>query len=185
MEQNIDYKLGIVNELLKEESHVRNLAKTLRINHMTILRRIKELFKSNVVDYKEEGRNKVYFLKNTTEAKITINTAENYKLLQIIKKYPSLRKIIKKIQEDKRIVLAALFGSYAKGIAKKDSDIDIYIETMDKNLKKDLEKIDSKLSIKIGKYNKDNPVIKEIKKNHVVIKGTERYYEINQFFEET
>ena len=184
MKHNLDYKLGIVNELLKEENHIRNLAKILKINHMTILRKIRELFKSNIVDYKEEGRNKVYFLKNTTEAKITINTAENYKLLQTIQKYPSLRKIIKKIQEDKRINLAVLFGSYAKGIAKKDSDIDIYIETINKNIKKDLEKIDSKLSIKIGRYDKDNPIIKEIKKNHIIIKGTERYYEINKFFEE-
>ena len=185
MEQFVDYKLEIVNELLREENHIRNLAKMLKINHMTILRKIKELFKSNVVDYKEEGRNKIYFLKNTTEAKITINTAENYKLLKTIKEYPFLRKIIKKIQEDKRITLALLFGSYAKGTGKKDSDIDVYIETINKNIKKDLEKIDSKLSIKIGKYNKNNPVIKEIKRNHVIIKGTERYYEINKFFEET
>ena len=184
MEQNINYTLEIVNELLKEKSHVRNLAKKLKTNHMTILRRIKELYKSNVVDYKEEGKNNVYFLKNTIEAKITVYIVENYKLLQTLKRYSSLRNVIKKIQEYRNIDLAILFGSYAKNIAKKDSDIDIYIETSNMNTKTDIEKLDSKLSIKIGNYNKDNPIIKEIKKNHVIIKGTERYYELNNFFEE-
>ncbi len=179
MEQIIDYRFEVINELLKEKNHIRNLAKNLKTNHMTILRRIKELFDLNVVDYKEEGKNKVYFLKDTIEAKTTINMAGNYKLLKIITKYPNLRRIIEKLQENKQIHLAVLFGSYAKEIPKKESDIDVYIETISQDLKKELEKIDSKLSIKIGKYNKDNPVIKEIKKNHVIIKGIERYYEIS------
>ena len=92
--------------------------------------------------------------------------------------------IIEKIQNDKRIRLAILFGSYAKGLAKKDSDIDIFIETNNKKIKDDISLIDSKLSIKIGKYNKSNLLIKEIEKNHVIIKGGEYYYERNQFFKE-
>ena len=179
MEHNIDYKLEVVNELLKEKNHLRNLAKMLKTNHMTVLRRIKELFDSNIVDYKEEGKNKVYFLKETIEAKTTINIAECYKLIKIIRKYPNLRRIIEKLQENKKIHLAVLFGSYAKENPGKESDIDIYIETTSLDLKKEIENFDSKLSIKIGKYNKDNPVIKEIKKNHVIIKGIERYYEIS------
>jgi predicted nucleotidyltransferase len=179
MEHNIDYKLEVVNELLKEKNHIRNLAKRLKTNHMTVLRRIKDLFDSNIVDYKEEGKNKVYFLKDTMEARTTINMAEGYKLIKIVKKYPDLRRIIEKFQENKKIHLAVLFGSYAKEIPRKESDIDIYIETTTQELKKELEKFDSKLSIKIGKYNKDNLIIKEIKKNHIIIKGIERYYEIS------
>ena len=45
--------------------------------------------------------------------------------------------------------------------------------------------LDSKLSIKIGKYDKNNNLIKEIEKNHVIIKGVDEYYEKNKFFEET
>ncbi|MCD4666552.1 hypothetical protein K8R47_01960, partial [archaeon] len=61
MEQK-DYKLEIINELLKEENHIRGIAKNLKINHMNILRKINELSKENVVDYKEKGKNKTYFL---------------------------------------------------------------------------------------------------------------------------
>src|SRR3989344_3210641 len=127
MEQK-DYKLEIVLELLKEENHIRGIAKILNINHMTIFRKIKELFRENVVDFKEEGKNKKYFLKKTIEAKNYIYSAESYKLNKVLRKYPLLRTIIEKIQNDKRISLAVLFGSYAKGIAKPSSDIDIFID---------------------------------------------------------
>ena len=55
--------IKIVESLLKKENHVRGLARELKTNQTTISRRLKELFKENVVDYKREGKNKVYFLK--------------------------------------------------------------------------------------------------------------------------
>lgn len=176
MEQK-DYKLEIVNMLLQSNNYVRGLAKKLGTNHMIISRKMKELFEMNIVDYKQEGKNKVYFIKKNPEAKAFIFMTENYKLSQILKKYFSLRKIIEKIQNNKKIKLAVLFGSYAKNIAKKNSDIDIYIETMDRKLKRDLEILDSKLNIKIGRHDRKSLLIKEIEKNHVIIKGVERYYD--------
>ena len=182
MEQK-DYNMEIVNELLRGENHIRGIAKKLNTNHMNILRRIKKLAKENVVDYKEEGRNQTHFLKKTIEARNYVLSAENYKLNKLLKKYPDLRGIVEKIQNDKRIKLAILFGSYAKGIAKTDSDIDIYIETNNKKIKEDVGLIDSKISVKIGKYNKSSLLIKEIEKNHIIIRGVEAYYEKNKFFE--
>ena len=76
-----------------------------------------------------------------------------------------------------------MFGSYAKGIAKQDSDIDVYMDIMKNKLKQDIEKIDSRLSVKIGNYEKSNLLIKEIDKNHILIKGIEEYYEKNGFFD--
>ncbi|HLD11021.1 MAG TPA: nucleotidyltransferase domain-containing protein [Candidatus Nanoarchaeia archaeon] len=182
MEQK-EYKLEIVNELLNNKNHIRGIAQKLNVNHMTILRKIKELAKENVVDYKEEGKNKTYFLKKTIEAKNYVFSAENYKLNKLLKKYPILRGIVEKIQKNKKIKLAILFGSFAKGISKPDSDIDVYIDSTDKKVKDEISLIDSKLSIKVGKYNKFNLLIKEIEKNHVIIKGVEQYYNKNKFFE--
>jgi len=178
-----DYKLEIVNELLHNENHIRGIAKNLGTNHMNIVRKIKELAKENVVDYKENGKNKTYFLKNTIEAKNYVFSAENYKLNKLLKKYPILRSVIEIIQNDKRIKLAILFGSYAKWIARLDSDIDIYIDTTNNKIKSELSLINSKLSIKIGNYNKSNLLIKEIEKNHIILKGVEEYYEKSKFFE--
>jgi len=176
MEQK-DYKFEIMNMLLKNSNHVRSLAKKFGTNHTTISRKIKELYELNIVDYKQEGKNKVYFIKKNPEAKAFIFMTENYKLNQIMKKHPYIRKIIEKIQGNKKIKIAIIFGSYAKGEETKKSDIDVYIETMDKKIKKDLEIIDSKVNVKMGRYDRKNPLIKEIEKNHVIIKGVERYYD--------
>ena len=182
MEQK-DYKLEIIEKLLQDNNHVRGLAKELKTNHMNIQRKIKELEKENVVDYKEEGKNKVYFLKSNIESKTYAFKTENYKLLKFLRKNPEFRNIIDKIQKDERIKLCILFGSYAKGIEKKESDIDIYIDTQDEKIKKDIKSINMRLSVKIGKYDKSSLLIKEIEKNHVIIKGVEEYYGKSKFFE--
>lgn len=179
----ISYNMEIVRILLKERIHPRAIAKKLNTNHMTITRTLNSLLKENVVDFVKQGKNKSFFLKNTIEAKSYIFMSEQYVLIKTLKKYPNLRKIIEKIQKDKRIKLAIIFGSFAKGIAKKGSDVDIYLETNDIKLKKEYSLLDSKLSIKIGKLNKDNLLVKEIEKNHVIIKWVESYHK--SFFEKT
>ncbi|MBN1645361.1 nucleotidyltransferase domain-containing protein [Candidatus Woesearchaeota archaeon] len=144
---------------------------------------MKELSQSNIVDYKAEGKNKVYFLKKTSETRKYVFMTENHKLIELLKKYSLLRKIIEKIQNNQKIKLAVIFGSYAKETAKHDSDIDIYVEASDQKIKSKLELIDSKINVKIGKYDRTNNLIKEIEKNHIIIKGVERFYEKNKFFD--
>ncbi|MDP1694356.1 MAG: nucleotidyltransferase domain-containing protein, partial [Candidatus Woesearchaeota archaeon] len=112
-----------------------------------------------------------------------VYAVEVQKLLVTIKKYPSLRRVIELIKKNEKITLAILFGSYAKGTAHKDSDIDIYLCTTDTKLKEEVEAIDSKISVKIGNYNKESLLIKEIEKNHIILKGIELYYEKNKFFD--
>jgi len=177
-----DYKLQIVETLTKSNSHIRKLAKTLKTNQTTISRKVKELEKENIIDFNFEGKNKVYFLKKTLEAKEYIYLTEHYKLLELLKKHPNLRIIIQKIKANKNIKLALFFGSYVKGTAHKQSDIDVYIETTERKIKKDIGLLNSKLSVKIGKFNKENILIKEIETDHVIIKGVESYYEKSGFF---
>jgi len=176
------YNLEIVLELLKNEAHLRGLSIKIGTNPMMISRKLEELFSLNVVDYKMQGKNKVYFLKKTTEAKLFVFMAEEYKVVNFLKKHSAIRGIIDKIQQNKNIRLALLFGSYAKNLENNKSDIDVYVETSDNKIKQELERLDSKLSIKIGKYDKDNLLIKEIEKAHIIIKGVEDYYEKNEFF---
>ena len=177
-----DYNQEVILNLLKTPNHIRGLAKSLKTNQMMISRKIKDLEQYNIVDYRQEGRNKTYFLKKTLEAQENTLIAEHYKLIHMFKKYPLLRNIIVKIKTNPEIKLAILFGSYAKGLAHKDSDIDIYVETVNKELKKEIEQLSLKASVKIGKYDPDNLLVKEIEKNHVIIKGAEQYYEKNKFF---
>jgi len=176
MSQNY-YKIKIVESLLKKENHIRGLAKELKTNQTTIARKINGLFNENIVDYKKEGRNKVYFLKRTLESLQFVLIVEHYKLIEILKKYTYLRKILQEIIQNRKIRLAILFGSHARKTATKESDIDIYIEAISRGIKRELEEIDSRVSVKIGKFNRKSLLIKEIEKEHVIIKGAELYYE--------
>jgi hypothetical protein len=49
-------------------------------------------------------------------------------------------------------------------------------------LKQELEQLNSMLSVKIGEFDRSNPLIKEIEKNHIIIRGAENYYEKIEFF---
>jgi predicted nucleotidyltransferase len=165
---------NILQELFKKNNHVRGLSYKLNINHMTITRKIKELEQMNVLDFNYEGKNKVYFIKDSIEAKEKLMMMEHFKLITLIKNNPKLKKIINEIKK-LELEFAIVFGSYAKGNNKTDSDIDLYIDN--KKFKNELSLLDSRLSIKTGEFDKNNLLIKEIIKDHIIIKGVERFYE--------
>lgn len=181
MEQKL-YNYEIILNLLKGANHLRKIAKELKKNHMTIKRILDYLIKENVFDVRKEGKNNIYSIKKNLESQNFVFMAEIYKFNKLIKKHHEIKadlKVLKKLPAD----LILIFGSYAKGTEEKSSDIDIYIETKKKGVKKEAEKINSKFSIKIGQYNKENLLIKEIEKNHTIVKGIERFYEKNKFFD--
>lgn len=181
VEQNVSIK--IVALLLRGDSHPRKLAKDLDISHTTVLRRLKGLLDGNVVDFRMEGKNRTYFLKKTLEARVHVYVTEWYALGSLIEDAPHLRSVIRTIQERRDIPLAVIFGSYAKGTANEKSDVDLYIEADDREVKRELERCYSKLSVKIGAWDPENLLIQEIAKNHIIVKGVERYYEKTGVFE--
>jgi predicted nucleotidyltransferase len=167
----------IIELLRKEPTHLREVSKKLNLIPSTTMRALRRLREENIVDFKKEGRNNKYFLKESLEAQSVLIMAEQYKLTRLLQE-PTLRRIIGDLRANTKGELIMLFGSYAKGLAKESSDIDIYVETEDSALKRRLEKIDARLSIKIGKFEKDSLLIKEIIKNHIIIQNAERYYSL-------
>ncbi|MFA7689680.1 MAG: nucleotidyltransferase domain-containing protein [Methanofastidiosum sp.] len=169
--------------LLKGKSHIREISRKLKTNQTSVKRRLDELYKQNIVDYRIEGKNYVYFIKKSLEARSFVIISESYSFILFLKKYPYLKGMIKKITEKENIDMAIIFGSYAKSIANESSDIDLYIESENLDLKKEIELIDSRLSVKMGRYDKENLLIKEIESNHIIIKGIEKFYKKNRFFD--
>lgn len=170
--------------LLKEKVHLRAIARNLKESHSTIRRKINELLNDGILDYKQEGKNKVFFIKNNLKAKNYVYSSEIYKLNKILKKNPELSIILEDVKKCSPDGMIILFGSYAKEIPKKDSDIDIYLETNEDGVKNKMKEISSKLSVKIGMFDTKSLLIKEIIKNHVIVRGVEEFYERNNFFEE-
>ena len=142
-------------------------------NALTVTEKtIKKLTREQLIEFYEK-----YYIPSNMVVIVNGNLENPFKILE---KYPILKDVFEKIQKDKKIKLAILFGSYAKDLAKKHSDVDIFLETNNLEIKKEYSKLDSKLSIKIGKLGQDN-LSKEIRKNYILIKGGEKYYEF--FFE--
>lgn len=180
---NIESEIILV--LLKNETHLREIARILGESHSTLLRKIKDLLKNNILDYKKQGKNKVFFIRNNLKARNYVYSAEIYKFNQLLRKHPELSIILGDIKKNFPSGMVLLFGSYAKGIAKIDSDIDIYLETEDNKFKNKISELNSKLSIKIGAFETKSLLIKEIIKNHIIVRGIEEFYERTDFFKET
>lgn len=105
-----------------------------------------------------------------------------YRQSQLIAAYPQVRGIIRAILDLQEVRLALIFGSYAKGTAHERSDIDLFIETENRTLKKSLEDQFSALSIKIGLFTTEHPLIREIVNDHIIVKGVEEYLEKTKLF---
>ncbi|NOQ37878.1 hypothetical protein GQ472_03235 [archaeon] len=181
-QKRISIKSEIIMALLKKETHGREISEYLKVPLTTIQRTLSSLEQDNVIDYKIIGKSKVYFIKKSLSARKYVSDAENYKMIKLIGHYPYLEPLIKDILNVKSH-LVILFGSYAKFNAKKDSDIDLYIETDKLYIKKETESKNSRLSVKIGLFNPDDLLIKEIIKNHVIIKGVDEFYEKTKLFD--
>ena len=170
-------ELDILELLLKSDNHVRGIAKKLDESHSTILRKLNNLKKENVIDSRKEGKNKIFYLKKNLISRSYILTTELHKLAKLLRKHPELSVIFEEILQKSDEKLIILFGSYAKGLEKKDSDIDIYIETKSRNVKKVIEDIYSKINVKIGTFDTKSPLIKEIIKEHIILRGIEVFYD--------
>lgn len=168
---------NILAYLFNGRGHMRKMEREIGVPHSTFLRKIIQLEKNGFVDYSMAGRNKEYFLKNNLKTKKALEIVEGFKMINILKKHPSLEPLFVEILKKSDAEMIILFGSYAKGIPKEESDIDIYVESEDAHLKKKLEELNSKISVKIGKFDMSSLLIKEIIKNHIVIRGAGRFYE--------
>ena len=172
-------KLELVLELIKQKQlHIRELAKLTKQPLATVSREINKLLKENVLDYQFIGKNKIVKLKKNIVARNYVYLAEHYKLIKLVKKYPQFLVILEEILKKTDEQLIILFGSYVKFNPKQDSDIDIYIETMKRTVKEKVNQINSNINVKIGRFDPSKNLIKEIIKNHVIIRGVETYYEM-------
>ncbi len=169
--------LDLVDLLLKSEGHIRGIAKRMGESHSTILRNLNTLKEADVVDFRRDGKNKIFFLKRNLVSRNYILQAELHKLTKLLGEHLKFNIIFDEILQKTDNELIILFGSYAKGLEKKNSDIDIYIETKSRNIKKTIESVNSKINVKIGTFDLNSPLIKEIIKNHIIIRGFEGFYD--------
>ena len=101
-----------------------------------------------------------------------------YKLLE--KKYKSVSlKFLERMNKKYKIVCMLVTGSYYTKKLTKKSDLDLFILGKHKDLGDLEEKNKIKINpIKAKEFNEKEHLIKEIIKNHVVLKGVEEFTNI-------
>ena len=103
--------------------HASNITKITKVPQKTVYRKLELLVKNNFLDYTREGKNKLYFLRQNQQSTFSLlNLIENFKSLNFVSNYPNIAIMLNEISET-----FILFGSYAKGLAKTSSDIDIVV----------------------------------------------------------
>ena len=177
---NIDFEITLL--LAREPSHVRGIAAALGEASSTISRKLSRLLHENVVGYRTEGKNKVFFVKKNIQARNYVSSAERYKLGKLISRYPKVAAVLDEVLKACRERLIVLFGSHAKFDAGSGSDIDIFIETESRKVKESVEAINSRISVKTGRLDRESPLSREIIKNHVILRGEEEFHERTGLF---
>ncbi len=103
----------------------REIARRINVNHQTALTVLNELVKEKILLSKAEGRNKKYsFNKKDLRTKLFLQMAETYKAEQFLHNV-ELRMIISHLLPLAETII--VFGSFAKGIEKESSDLDLIL----------------------------------------------------------
>ena len=150
------------------------------LNQKTTSSFLKDLEKKKILKSKTEGKNKLYSLNldNKEVVKNFIIAVEHLRIINFYNKNILIKEIVGKIHSQIKGI-AIIFGSYAKGVQKKDSDLDLFI--IGKCNEKEIDKLSKMYGLEINlkiypKLEKDI-LTTEVIKDHLVIKNTEQFIE--------
>lgn len=158
-----------------------DLAKKLHMNQKTVSNILNKLEKEHILKFSVEGKNKYYYLNTfNTHIKEGIQLIEIGRKMGFLEKYKHLKDLFKKLEERSRGIVV-IFGSYARGTPTKESDLDVFLIGTCSSV----EDLETLYHLKINiitsnkkKFNKNEHIIKEIIKNHIVLKGVEDFVEL-------
>jgi len=182
-------QLKIINLLLsKKNLTINQIAKELNESYSFVNRTISTMIQENILLKEKIGHSIICNLnKKNDKTKALINLNEVNKKQKFLEKNKELKLITDEIEIEADSI--GIFGSYAKSIQTKESDIDIFIIT---NKKPDLTSLVRNIHAKYGKeitpliltksqFKTDKPIIKEIFQHHILLTGFE--YFINLMLE--
>ncbi len=177
-------ELKILEELAKNKNnriYGRAIAQKYNLNQKTISNILNNMEEQGILKFKKEGKNKYYFLnKSNLDIKGILQLVEISKKIDFIKKHLKFKELFEQLEKKTKGILI-IFGSYAKDIEKKDSDLDILIIGEIKNIKEleDSFGIDiNAVKIKKDKFDENELFVKEVMENHVVLKGVEELVDL-------
>jgi predicted nucleotidyltransferase len=166
----------------KARFYLRQITRLLKLPLKTCQNILANLEKERILKSKLEGKNRYFSLNlDNIQTKSYLLKAEIHKTDLFLEKYPEFKIFLKSINTT---TLMIIFGGFAKLIANKDSDLDLFIVSNRE------EKLPSYLlpykihkttlsekSFKKAIQKKEN-LIKEIEKNHIILNNHSSYINI-------
>ena len=162
------------------------LSKFSGIPQQTASRLLNDLVNQNVLDFYENGRNKIFYLDHTkNKVKSVFEILENHKTLTFHQKLKEVSLIVEEVAKHSESVI--IFGSYSSYKFHKTSDLDVVF--LGKQEKGSIDKVRNKQNIEINGYYmsysefskklKDkNPLAVEIMKNHTIFGDVSKVVDI-------
>ncbi len=177
--------LSLFTRGFDKEYYIREVQRLLGISPRTAQLILDDLEKKTVLESDTRGKIRVYRIKKSESAKNYLLFTEQYKKILFVKTRPLIREIISKIIPFIDGI-GVIFGSYAKGIEKKDSDLDIFvIGKCDLKEVKKISKIygiDASIKLYPAKvFEKDmerDILIKEVMLDHIIILKLEKFIKV-------
>jgi len=174
--------LSLFTNDFSREYYIREVKKLLKISPRTAQLILEDLEDKGVIESKTKGKIKTYKIKFSEFTKKYLVFVEQYKAIAFLENNLMIKEIIEKITPNIKGI-GIIFGSYAKGIEKKESDLDIFVAgNYDKE---EIKRVSKNLGIDISvkcyplktfekNINKDI-LLKEILKNHIVFVNVEQF----------
>ncbi len=164
------------------EYYIREVEKLLKISPRTAQLILEDLENKGIIESKVKGKIKSYKLKINELGKRYFTFVEQYKSIAFMEKNLLVKEVIEKINPFIDGI-GIIFGSYAKGISNKESDLDIFVAGHYE--KEEIKKVSTNLGIEISikcyplktfeKNVNQDILLKEVLKNHIVFKNTELF----------
>ena len=180
--------LGLYSNDYSKPMHVREIARETKADVKTVQLQLRRLEKINVLSSVMKGRNREYRLNiGNLITRHHMVMAETFASIGYLRENFLIKKVVDEIG-DRIEGVAVLFGSFAKGQATKESDIDIFVigkkpdadavrRTGDRVGRVISIKTSSRKQFSKGLEDKD-PRVSEMVSNHLILKGADEFCDI-------
>ena len=162
--------------------YIREVEKLLNVSSRTALVTLAKLEEKGILKSETKGKIKTYSIKKSTLSREFFVITEQYKKIQFLEDNHLIKEVLDKTDEFMQGIVI-IFGSFAKGIQKDDSDLDLFV--VGKYDEDKIKEVGKKYGIDINiksyprkifeKELHDDILLKEILDNHILITNIERF----------
>ena len=174
--------LSLFTKGYDKEYYIREAARKLKVSPRTALIALAKLEKRGILESKTKGRIKFYSIRKSGLSGEFMVLTEQYKKIRFLEKNPLIREVLEKTDGFMKGIVI-VFGTYAKGTQKGDSDLDLFIAGRhdERRIKHFGKKYGIEVNVKrypmkiFEKGIGEDVLLREIAENHVIIRDAEGF----------